>query len=258
MIVRIVLILAALCYYASFVLSLEKIKNRLNRPLVGKIVYIAGCCANIGVILYNYISNIEQRGVFYVPFVSVRQVMIFLALCFLPVRLFISKVCKCKGYDGYFLLAAAVFLTAPCFMDAGAVNFPPALQSVFFIPHIFCYMLSYALSAVGFLITLTALVKKEDHDDVIVSIIRVLFPFMTAGLACGAVWADQVWGEFWAWDIKECWSLVTWLDYMLCLHLFKRAKLKKAARILVLTGFVLVMITFLFSNVLNVHSVHSY
>ena len=160
---------------------------------------------------------------------------------------------------GLVLIAAAIVMTGPCFMDIADVwTFPPALQSPFFIPHVFCYMLSYVLAAVAFLIALVALFKKENHDKVCYCCVRMLFPFMTCGLFLGSIWADQVWGDFWAWDIKEAWSLVTWLNYMLCLHLFRREKTRKYARVLLITGLVLVVITFLFANVLNVDSKHSY
>ena len=51
---------------------------------------------------------------------------------------------------------------------------------------------------------------------------------------------------------------MTWLCYAVALHLYRREKTKKIARILTVVGFVFVVITFFFSNVLKVQSVHSY
>ena len=119
-------------------------------------------------------------------------------------------------------------------------------------------MLSYVLAVIAFFVMLMAFLKKENHDKVCYCCVRMLFPFMTSGLFLGSIWADQVWGDFWAWDIKEAWSLVTWLNYMLCLHLYRREKTKKYARVLLITGLVFVIFTFLFANVLNVDSKHSY
>jgi ABC-type transport system involved in cytochrome c biogenesis permease subunit len=42
---------------------------------------------------------------------------------------------------------------------------------------------------------------------------------LTFGLVMGAVWAKYAWGDYWTWDSKENWSLVTWLAYMVYLHL---------------------------------------
>ena len=255
---RIILILCALLYYGAFVLTfVEKKKGSVRLPL--RILHLAAVVVNVAIIGYNYLINLIENGVSYAPFVSMYQVLIFLAACFCPVYYLVDRAYGCKGYKAFFLLAPAIVMTGPCFMDIADVwHFVPALQSVFFIPHVFCYMLSYTLAAVAFLIVAMAYLKNENHDRVCYCCVRMLFPFMTVAMFLGAVWADQAWGEFWAWDIKEAWSLVTWLNYMLCLHLFRREKTKKYARILVITGCVLVVITFLFSNVLDVPSVHSY
>lgn len=255
--IRIVIIVSALLYYVCFVFSLKKVSAKIPRTL-RTALYASALILNAGVFVYNYASNVASRGASFIPFVSVYQCLVFLALCFFFIRLFIEKYCRITGYAPYFLLASAIVMTGPCFMKNASTNYPPALQSVFFIPHILFYMTAYSLAAVGALIALRALIKKEDHDRIIEVCARMLFPFMTAGLFCGAVWADQVWGEFWAWDIKECWSLVTWLNYTVALHLFRRANLRKIARILMITGILLVVVTFFFSNVLKVPSVHSY
>jgi len=35
----------------------------------------------------------------------------------------------------------------------------------------------------------------------------------------GAAWGKFAWGDYWSWDPKENWALVTWLAYMAYLHL---------------------------------------
>lgn len=264
--IRIVLILSALSYYCAFAFSLKNIQTAIGKKnpkaarVITNAVYAVGLTLNAGMIIYNYLVNLIAKGkVGYIPFISMYQILIFLAFCFFPVYLFIDRVCNCKGYKPYFIILSAIVMTGPCFMDIAAEwNFVPALQSPFFVPHIMCYILAYSLAAVAMLITLRAMIKKENHDKAISWCVRILFPFMTTGLFLGAIWADQVWGDFWAWDVKESWSLVTWLCYAVALHLFRREKTKKFARILTIVGLLLVVITFFFSNVLNVGSVHSY
>ena len=264
--IRTVLVLTALCYYGAFAFSLQKVKSAIGRQspkraaVIGNVLHGAALLLNAGMIVYNYVVNLIAKGRYdFIPFVSMYQILIFLSLCFFPTWLFIDRVCGCKGYKPYFLILPAVVMTGPCFMNIAAEwNFVPALQSPFFIPHIMCYILSYSLAAAAMLIALRATVKKEDHDKACASCLRVLFPFMTTGLFLGAIWADQVWGDFWAWDVKESWSLVTWLCYAVALHLYRREKTKKIARVLAIVGFVFVIVTFLFSNVLKVQSVHSY
>jgi ABC-type transport system involved in cytochrome c biogenesis permease subunit len=45
------------------------------------------------------------------------------------------------------------------------------------------------------------------------------FPWLTLGILTGAIWAQNTWGRYWGWDPKETWALVTWLFYLLILHL---------------------------------------
>ena len=44
------------------------------------------------------------------------------------------------------------------------------------------------------------------------------FPFLAVGIVSGAVWANYAWGQYWAWDPKETWSLITWFIYAAYLH----------------------------------------
>ncbi|WP_207060661.1 cytochrome c biogenesis protein [Motiliproteus sp. SC1-56] len=43
--------------------------------------------------------------------------------------------------------------------------------------------------------------------------------FDTLGVVSGAIWAQDAWHRYWAWDPLEVWSLVTWLCIGLTLHI---------------------------------------
>lgn len=49
----------------------------------------------------------------------------------------------------------------------------------------------------------------------------IVFGFITdtAMIASGAIWAKDLWGNYWRWDPVETWSLVTWLFYGVIIHL---------------------------------------
>ncbi len=44
------------------------------------------------------------------------------------------------------------------------------------------------------------------------------FPFLTAGMITGSIYAQLAFGKYWQWDPKEVWSLITWLFYAVLLH----------------------------------------
>jgi ABC-type transport system involved in cytochrome c biogenesis permease subunit len=56
------------------------------------------------------------------------------------------------------------------------------------------------------------------YDRIAHRVVALAFPFLTAGLVTGAIWAEKFAGHYWSWDPKETWSLITWLLYAAYLH----------------------------------------
>lgn len=115
-------------------------------------------------------------------------------------------------------------------VGVGSGDLMPALRSLWFIPHIVAYMLAYGiLTAVfiySFFLWVRSLHKPFDKKSwpLLVAMTRVGFAFLGVGMAMGALWAKQSWGDWWSWDVKENWALVTWCGYALFLHLWFRVK----------------------------------
>lgn len=96
----------------------------------------------------------------------------------------------------------------------------PALQSPWFIPHVTVYMFSYSLLGCAFLIAVFGLFNKgKDMLDAADTLVYIGTAFLTFGMLSGAIWAKEAWGHYWSWDPKETWALVTWLCYVLYIHL---------------------------------------
>lgn len=101
----------------------------------------------------------------------------------------------------------------------------PALQSIWFIPHVTVYMFSYSLLGCAFLIACAVLfggqteIMKKQMLSSADTLIYIGIAFLTFGMLSGSIWAKQAWGHYWAWDPKETWALVTWLCYVLYIHL---------------------------------------
>lgn len=107
----------------------------------------------------------------------------------------------------------------------------PALQSPWFIPHVTVYMFSYSLLGCAFLIGVVRLFKNS--DDLLLSadtLVYIGVAFLSFGMLSGAIWAKSAWGHFWSWDPKETWALITWLSYLIYIHL--RTYRKGNARLL--------------------------
>ena len=105
----------------------------------------------------------------------------------------------------------------------------PALQSPWFIPHVTVYMFSYSLLGCAFLIGVVRLFKE--NDDLLYAadtLVYIGVAFLTFGMLSGSIWAKAAWGHFWNWDPKETWALVTWLVYLMYIHLrlYRRGSVK--------------------------------
>ncbi len=61
--------------------------------------------------------------------------------------------------------------------------------------------------------------KLEVLDAANIVILQMAFWFLGIGIICGAVWADHSWGRPWGWDPKETFALVTWIVYLIIVHL---------------------------------------
>jgi ABC-type transport system involved in cytochrome c biogenesis permease subunit len=72
------------------------------------------------------------------------------------------------------------------------------------------------------------------------------YPLLTLSLIFGMIWAQVAWGRYWGWDLKEIWSLATWLLYLLYFHLRRRPGWQgRPLAWLALVGLGAVMFTFL-------------
>ena len=106
----------------------------------------------------------------------------------------------------------------------------PALQSIWFIPHVSVYMFSYALLGCAMILAICALVTKSEKLDIAIE--RLLYggtAFVTIGMLTGAIWAKDAWGAYWSWDAKESWAAVTWSLYLIAIHLAMRPSTQSIA-----------------------------
>ena len=142
----------------------------------------------------------------------------------------------------------------------------PALQSVWFVPHVIVYMFAYAMMGA---VTLFALYlwfrrsKQPSTEELAVcdNLVRIGWAFLTLGMVMGALWAKQAWGDYWTWDPKETWAAATWLSYLLYLHLRPHIKDNNVTFALIIFSFLLLQMCWYGINFLpsaQGMSVHTY
>ena len=123
----------------------------------------------------------------------------------------------------YSTVLSAVFVLLTVFKpEVHTQTLVPALQSPWFIPHVTVYMFSYSLLGCAFLIALAGLFKKDSSERMFEStdtLVYIGLAFMTFGMLSGSIWAKDAWGHYWCWDPKETWALITWVVYLIYIHL---------------------------------------
>ena len=60
----------------------------------------------------------------------------------------------------------------------------------------------------------------DRYDEFNFRLILSGFIFWGIMIVSGAIWADAAWGRYWAWDPIELWSLISWLVYVIYLHIY--------------------------------------
>jgi len=88
-------------------------------------------------------------------------------------------------------------------------------------------------------------------DDVSYACITTGFALLTFGLITGFIYAKTIWGRFWSWDLKEVFSVGTWLVYAALLHFrFYSGWRGRKSAIMTILGFMIIVFTFLGVNIL--------
>ena len=152
-------------------------------------------------------------------------------------------------------------------------NLMPALRSSWLGIHVSTVIIAYGAFGVSFVLSLifllrdkmkengfwdTHIPKKEKLDTISYRCVSLGMMFLTVTIGIGGVWAENAWGSYWTWDPKETWALVTWLIYLVYLHLrIRRGWNGKTAAIFGVVGFVCVMFTYVGVNTL-LPGLHSY
>ena len=139
----------------------------------------------------------------------------------------------------------------------------PVLRSPLLFLHMIPIMVSYALFALTTILGIVGVLLPAEKSARLMSVSwLILLPavFLLAfGTFLGGVWANISWGNYWAWDPKETWALVTLLVYSFALHGTATGFLRtpKAFHAFCIVAFLCVLVTYFGVNLL-LGGMHSY
>ena len=153
-----------------------------------------------------------------------------------------------------FVMMGWLLMTSP-----GEGHLPPTYHTIWLYVHIglgkvFLGSVLVAVGIAGIILLrtggiatarLSALPDNARLEDLAFRFMILGFVFETLMLIAGAIWAQDEWGRYWAWDPLETWSFMTWLTLAFFLHLRVTCKLRPQwAASAIMLVFVLAFLTF--------------
>lgn len=92
----------------------------------------------------------------------------------------------------------------------------PVLRSPLLPLHVSTIILAYLLLLIETILCIVSLIAKRNLGRGL-----LLYPAMallSVGIFVGAIWANVSWGNYWSWDPKETWALITMMTYAVPFH----------------------------------------
>ena len=227
----------------------EKLYNRLMRPMVpfmfsitfGIILFVlmgirlsrgkdmptvvSTASARLAFVLFLYLTltlGLRWYVSGHAPFAGSYSVMMLMAWIATLGTVLMRKRFPIILPMGFLIAGFTMLMASMQGANPQITHLMPVLQSPLLSIHVLSMMLSYTLlgmvaftSLLGLLVPVRAAVRLRDMNMVI------LFPavfLLIIGTFLGAVWANISWGNYWSWDPKETWALITFLVYSCALH----------------------------------------
>ena len=246
---------------ASYLLAF--LTQVLGRRKTGQWLYLAGFI--IAVIAFGY----RWYDVGHIPFQNLFEVFLSMGMMIYPLSIFCRRSLRVGGETADMLIGAILLFPAGFVFDAEPQKLPPALQSWLFTPHVAVYLMSYVIMAKATVQAFYHLKAKPvdtkenllDYEQGTYRMICFGFPLLTLGLILGSWWGKLAWGDYWGWDPKELWSLISLLIYIGYFH-FRYMFCKRHAHInssLAILGITAIVITLLWVNLSKIFpGLHNY
>ncbi len=264
-------------YFGVFILYL--LMMVIGKEFFGRLatyVSIAGLTAHTAAVILRWIES-YRLGVGHAPLSNLYESLIFFAWTIILFYLIVEWRTKNRTLGAFITPLAFLAMAYASFspnINSRIQPLIPALQSNWLISHVITCFFGYAAFGLSFGLSIMYLIKRLDTqnknniflklipkavvlEDLNYQMVVTGFIMLTLGIITGSVWAQSAWGNYWSWDPKETWSLITWFIYATVIHshMVRGWKGKRIA-ILCFIGFFCVLFTYFGVDYLS--GLHSY
>lgn len=230
-------VLSFVLYSITYILYIKAGKGSLN-PALDKSKKVFGFLASLSFFI-AFALNASMITVSWIelgrpPFKSLYETLIYSTFTISFVYVVLERFFKFKILGLLVsILVIGVFIYALTEREAEAVALMPALQTPIMVPHVTSYFFAYAGIFIAALSAIFSLIvpkgakgywfisDKEsiNFEGYTYSIAKFAFLFLTFGLLLGSWWGQVAWSNYWGWDPKENWALISWLTFAGYFHL---------------------------------------
>lgn len=229
---------------STFLVGAERLYNALT---TGR--WLAMVSITFGLLFFAYTlirKNKQAKWMRVASIVWVAALTAFLLLIFVLRWIIGGHAPMAGGFDSMNLMALVIGIVAmllcrrhPVALPAGMLtmgfcllvammsgsnppvtNLMPVLNSPLLTLHVAVIMCSYALFFFVMMGGVAGLIRDgEAYRRLNLLLLYPAVTLLAIGIIIGAIWANISWGNYWSWDPKEVWALITLIIYAIPLHL---------------------------------------
>ena len=156
-----------------------------------------------------------------IPLSNGYETMLSVAWCVQLIALCLQRRIRIVLVFGFLLSGFFLLVSHINQMDPAIGQMMPVLNSPLLSVHVSIIMMSYALLSLTFLCGIMGICMRSQGKELQVLSRLFLYPALTTmgiGIFIGAIWANVSWGNYWSWDCKETWALITFMIYAVVVH----------------------------------------
>ena len=205
----------------------------------------------------------------HVPMAGSFDSMNLLALSICVITLFLMRKYEMALPAGLLMTGFVLLVQMLSGSNPPITHLMPVLTSPLLSMHVTVIMIAYALLFFVMLNGISAVIVRftqpankaylERLQGISTLLLYPAVALLAVGIFIGAVWANISWGNYWSWDPKEVWALITLLIYAAPLHntIWKSFRSPMFFHVYGILAFLSVIITYFGVNII-LGGMHSY
>lgn len=209
-----------------------------------------------------------------VPMANGYETMLFMSWLIMLCSLLLCRRFSVVLTFGFIMSGLFLLVSHIGQMDPQITHVMPVLNSPLLSIHVSVIMIAFALLSLTFICAVMAIVLRlvrgsmadrlgEQLESLQLLSDLFLYPAMVAlgfGIFIGAIWANVSWGNYWGWDSKETWGLITFMVYAVSLHRSTLSFLRRPLgyHVFMVLAFMTILMTYFGVNYFLGVGMHSY